>query len=171
MTASIPDSIKALITQDNGQSPKVASVPFDGSQLGADEILVRVRAVGLNPTDWKSSLRPKVSGNLIVGCDAAGDVVAVGSNVTFFQVGDRAAGFTAGVTKADNGAFAEYVRFSQVVGFKLPEDMTFEEGASFPVYLSLFINLPLSLTLYKPNRSHTLPRSNLSTYASVFPLL
>jgi NADPH:quinone reductase-like Zn-dependent oxidoreductase len=162
MTASIPDSIKALITQDNGQSPKVASVPFDGSQLGADEILVRVRAVGLNPTDWKSSLRPKVSGNLIVGCDAAGDVVAVGSNVTFFQVGDRAAGFTAGVTKADNGAFAEYVRFSQVVGFKLPENMTYEEGASLPIpHLTAIQSLYIRLGLPTPLKASTSPGATI----------
>ena len=35
--------------------------------------------------------------------------------------------------QTDNGAFAEYARFNAAVAFKLPEDMTYEEAASFPV--------------------------------------
>jgi len=33
----------------------------------------------------------------------------------------------------DNGAFAEYVRFNAAVCWKLPDGMTYEEAASFPV--------------------------------------
>ena len=54
---------------------------------------VRVRAVGLNPTDWKHAYSPLGTVGTIVGCDASGDVVAVGSAVTHVKVGDRVAGF------------------------------------------------------------------------------
>jgi hypothetical protein len=53
MAAPTPHHIKALVTQGNGQPLKVASVPFDANKLAPEEILVRVKAVGLNPTDWK----------------------------------------------------------------------------------------------------------------------
>jgi NADPH:quinone reductase-like Zn-dependent oxidoreductase len=93
---------------------------------------------------------------MVVGCDAAGDIVAVGSNVTFFKVGDRAAGFTAGASQKDNGAFAEYVRYNEVIALKLPEDMTYEEGASLPVpHLTVVQALYLRLGLPTPAKAPT----------------
>ena len=54
---------------------------------------VRVRVVGLNPTDWKHAYTPLGGAGTIAGCDASGDVVAVGSAVTHVKVGDRVSGF------------------------------------------------------------------------------
>ena len=149
--SDIPSQIQALVTQGNGEV-KVTQISFDASTLQAHEVLIKVRAVGLNPTDWKTADMTKRS-NAVVGCDAAGDIVAVGSDVTSkFKAGERVAGFTAGCSQEHNGAFAEYVRLDSVSLFRLPHEMTYEEGASLPIphltaVQSLYVRLKLPTPL------------------------
>ena len=50
---------------------------------------VRIRAVGLNPTDWKHAFTEWGLLGAIAGSDAAGDVVAIGLAVRHIKVGDR----------------------------------------------------------------------------------
>ncbi|KAE9404578.1 GroES-like protein [Gymnopus androsaceus JB14] len=134
--ASFPETIKALQIQPD-KTLKVVEIPFSSQELvkniPEDQIIIRVRAVGLNPTDWKHAFGPRGKPGAISGCDAAGDVVKVGSAVKHLQVGDRASGFTFGAYQTDNGAYSEYVRFVAAVCFKFPESMTYEEAASFPI--------------------------------------
>ncbi|KZV61857.1 GroES-like protein [Peniophora sp. CONT] len=135
--SSLPQTIKALQIQGN-KSVKVVDIPFASQDkvqnLPEDEVLVRVRAVGLNPTDWKHAFGHLGTPGTIVGCDASGDVVAAGSAVTHVKVGDRVSGFNFGGSwQKDNGAYAEYVRFKAAVCFVLPTEMTYEEAASFPI--------------------------------------
>jgi NADPH:quinone reductase-like Zn-dependent oxidoreductase len=102
-----------------------------------DEVLVRVRATSLNAADWYSVagrpyfgrmemglLKPKSDR---LGVDFAGQVEAVGKDVTQFQSGDEVFG-------GRNGAFAEYVcvREERSVVPK-PANVTFEEAAAVPV--------------------------------------
>ncbi|TFK95494.1 chaperonin 10-like protein [Pterulicium gracile] len=147
----VPSKIQALVTQGNGEA-KVKEIKFDATKLEAHEVLIKVQTVGLNPTDWKSVNMTKRS-NVVVGCDAAGDVVAVGSDYTSkFKVGDRVAGFTAGCSQDHNGAFAEYVRLDSVSLFRLPKEMSYEEGASLPIphltaVQSLYVRLGLPTPL------------------------
>jgi NADPH:quinone reductase-like Zn-dependent oxidoreductase len=61
---------------------------------GPRDILVKVRAAGLNPVDFKfrqgklrAILRPKLP--FVLGNELAGEVIAVGSDVKRFRVGDR----------------------------------------------------------------------------------
>src|ERR1700730_9170357 len=77
--------------------------------LGPCDILVKVRAAGLNPLDFKfrqgklrAILRPQLP--FVLGNELAGEVIAVGSDVKRFRVGDRA---FARVAKDRAGAFAE----------------------------------------------------------------
>ncbi|KAE9390324.1 GroES-like protein [Gymnopus androsaceus JB14] len=156
--ASLPETIKALQIQLD-KTLKVIEIPFASQNLvknlPEDQIIIRVRAVGLNPSDWKHAMGPlgRKPGT-IAGCDAAGDVVKIGSAVKHLQVGDRASGFTFGGSfQTNNGAYSEYVRFVAAVCFKLPKSMTYEEAASFPIphltavqafYMRLNIPKPLS---------------------------
>ncbi|VDC06801.1 unnamed protein product [Peniophora sp. CBMAI 1063] len=134
---SLPATIKALQLQAN-RTVTVADLPFATQDkvksLPEDEVLVRIRAVGLNPTDWKHAFTEWGSPGAIAGSDATGDVVTVGSAVTHIKVGDRVAVYNdGGYRQKDNGAFAEYGRFLAAPAFVLPPEMTYEEGASFPV--------------------------------------
>ena len=80
---------------------------------GPDEVLVRAKALSLNPVDFKTAHGRAMYGTLaadspvIVGWDVSGEVAAVGANVTGFQVGDEVFGM---VNFPGHGrAYAEYV--------------------------------------------------------------
>jgi NADPH:quinone reductase-like Zn-dependent oxidoreductase len=105
---------------------------------GDDDVLVRVRAAGANPYDWHyyrgdplmirvmpGVARAKESQRL--GSDFAGEVAAVGLNVTGLRVGDRVYG---GV---ELGSFADYVAVPLDRVAPMPTTMTFEEAAAVPM--------------------------------------
>jgi NADPH:quinone reductase-like Zn-dependent oxidoreductase len=59
-------------------------------------VLVKVKAVALNPTDWKHVEWGKADIGCRVGCDYAGVVEEVGDKVTNFKKGDRITGWIHG---------------------------------------------------------------------------
>jgi NADPH:quinone reductase-like Zn-dependent oxidoreductase len=108
-----------------------------------DEVLVQVHAASVNPVDWhllrgtpyvarlKFGLRrPKLR---TLGCDVAGTVRSVGTNVTSVQVGDEVFGtsFLRGF-----GAFAELVSVPEQLVARKPERLTFEQAAAVPLAAS-----------------------------------
>ena len=107
-----------------------------------NEILIKVRAASVNPLDWKTmkggpffirilfgQRKPKIKR---LGVDVAGQVEAVGRNVTQFQPGDEVFGTC-------RGAFAEYActcqsdKIMKPVLVMKPHDVTFEQAASAPI--------------------------------------
>jgi hypothetical protein len=65
-------------------------------KLSADNwVLVKTKAVALNPTDWKNIAKATSPGS-IAGCDYAGVVEEVGKSVTNYKIGDRICGFVRG---------------------------------------------------------------------------
>lgn len=99
------------ISQDVFGGPEVLKeVELDRPEPGLGEIRVRVRAAGLNPTDWKNRARRRtVPGPppFVLGWDVSGVVEAIGTGVTLFKPGDEVFGmlpYPHGV-----GAFADYV--------------------------------------------------------------
>jgi NADPH:quinone reductase-like Zn-dependent oxidoreductase len=106
----------------------------------ADEALVRVLAVSINPADWRTLrakplfsratlglLRPK---HRIPGGDIAGRVEAVGSSLTQFQPGDEV---YANLLDHGLGGFAEYVSVPREVMSVKPSNLSFEEAAAVPM--------------------------------------
>jgi alcohol dehydrogenase len=73
---------------------------------GADEVQIRIKAIGLNHLDvwgWRGMAFAKRKLPLVVGVEAAGEITAVGANVTAFRVGDAVTpygGLTCGTCKA-----------------------------------------------------------------------
>jgi NADPH:quinone reductase-like Zn-dependent oxidoreductase len=100
--------------------------------ITADEVLVRVRAAGQNPTDWKHVKFIAAPGT-VVGCDFAGEVVEVGANVESIKVGDRLAGCVHGSDGAGYGSFAEFTPVDPNVAFHVPARMSDEEAGVFGV--------------------------------------
>lgn len=125
---SLPATHKALVVVEPG---KVAVKEQPLPKYGDDELLVNVKAVALNPTDWKhidNLLKPGQS----IGCDFAGDVAAVGSNAQSkgFSVGDPVAGFIrGGFVVHDNGAFQEYVAALPENIWHKPASLPYEDAA------------------------------------------
>ncbi|VDB90621.1 unnamed protein product [Peniophora sp. CBMAI 1063] len=100
---------------------------------GEGEVLVKVVAAALNPTDWKhvkSDVLTKPGA--VSGCDFAGVVEKLGPSAKGVKVGDRVAGFVHGGTTS-NGSYAEYVAAKADILIHLPESWTFEQGAQLPI--------------------------------------
>jgi NADPH:quinone reductase-like Zn-dependent oxidoreductase len=102
----------------------------------ADQILVRVRAIGLNFADVMGRFgvypgTPKPP--FILGLEFSGEVAAVGANVTRFKGGERVMGYSR------HGSHAEYVCVHEALAVEVPASMSFEDGASFVVvYLTAY---------------------------------
>lgn len=101
---------------------------------GAAEVLIRVAASAVNHFDlyvrqgYVAQMFPLVL-PAVTGGDAAGTVAALGPGVTAFAVGDRV---IAHLTPTTQGAHAEYL-VAPVLGVaRLPDGLTFEQGASLP---------------------------------------
>lgn len=95
---SLPSKHRALVVNSvqTGWEVREQSLPH------YDDLLVRVHAVALNPTDWKHLGAIKPGGS--VGSDFAG---IVSQDKGEYKAGDRVAGFTrGGYLQHDNGAFA-----------------------------------------------------------------
>lgn len=99
--------------------------------LGARDVLVDVRAVSVNPVDFKVRRSLPESGPpRVLGWDAAGVVVAIGSDVASFAVGDEV--WFAGAIGRD-GTNAQFcVVDERIVGTK-PRRATFAEAAAMPL--------------------------------------
>lgn len=84
-----------------------------------NEVLIRVRAASVNPLDWRlKGKRP--------GVDVAGEVEAIGKDVTHFKPGDAVFGLC-------KGAFAECACASEADLAVKPESVTFEQAAAIPI--------------------------------------
>lgn len=96
---------------------------------GPKEVLVKVHAVGLNPVDVKLVAGGNVSWAYphTLGLDVAGEVSAVGAEVTRFEVGQRVCGHG---NLAENGAFAEYVVEPELALAEIPDALSFESAAA-----------------------------------------
>jgi NADPH:quinone reductase-like Zn-dependent oxidoreductase len=100
---------------------------------GPGEVLVKVAAVGVGPWDgWiragKSALPQPLP--LTPGSDLAGEIVAVGPEVSDLLVGDHVYGVT---NSQFTGAYAEYALVSAAMVASKPTSLTFAESASVPV--------------------------------------
>jgi NADPH:quinone reductase-like Zn-dependent oxidoreductase len=85
---------KAIVYVQKGQAT-IQDVPRP--RLRDEYILVKVKAVGLNPTDWKHIDFGLTSSGSRIGCDYSGIVQEVGSNVKkHFEPGDRICGVVHG---------------------------------------------------------------------------
>jgi NADPH:quinone reductase-like Zn-dependent oxidoreductase len=128
--------MKAIVYERYGPPEDLELRERDKPEVGDDGVLVRVRAASVNPLDWHfmrgeprfvrvmSGLRrPKRS---VPGVDVAGEVEAVGANVTEFRPGDHVFGRRA-------GSFAEYVCGTEDAFVARPARLTWEQAAALPV--------------------------------------
>ena len=83
-----PSTQKALVLDAKFGNFTVDTIPV--SNPGPGDILVKVKAVALNPADWKAHKGlVAVTYPAILGADVAGDVEELGEGVTDFKKGDR----------------------------------------------------------------------------------
>lgn len=123
--------MKALVVVDP-MNKTIDSLEFANVEkptLGIDQVLIKVHAAGLNPVDYKivESGVPAWAYPHILGLDVAGEIVAVGDDVTDWNIGDRVSGH-GDLTK--NGCFAEFVAVSTYQLAHIPDNVSYETAAS-----------------------------------------
>jgi NADPH:quinone reductase-like Zn-dependent oxidoreductase len=130
-------TMKAIVRDRYGSPDVLALRDVELPEVADDEVLVRVRAAGLDRGAWHImaglpyliriagyGLRaPKVAG---LGTDLAGVIESVGSQVTELQPGERVYG-------AGRAAFAEYAPARPDQLTRMPANLSFEQAAAVPV--------------------------------------
>lgn len=129
--------MKAIVYHNYGSPDVLKCEELEKPTPGDDEVLIKVRAASVNVLDWRLvSGKPLFIRLMVVGLrkpkltrpgvDMAGEVEAVGRNVTRFKPGDEAFGVA-------RGAFAEYVCANEDKLALKPANISFEEAAAVPV--------------------------------------
>ena len=127
--------MRAYVLQRYGGPEGARLMDVPAPAPGPRDLLVEVRAAGLNPVDFKfrqgklrTILRPKLP--LVLGNEFAGQVIAVGRDVKRFRAGDRV---FARVAKDRAGAFAEQACVEDDHAALMPRDLDFAAAAAVPL--------------------------------------
>jgi NADPH:quinone reductase-like Zn-dependent oxidoreductase len=132
--------MKAVVLRAYGPPEHLDLAEVDTPLPAADEVLVRVCATSVNPYDWHYMRgEPRIArvmpGGLglrapkirILGADMAGQVEAVGKDVTEFRPGDNV------YALLKQGGFAEYVSVPERLLARMPANLSHEQAAAVPM--------------------------------------
>ncbi|MEU7823625.1 NAD(P)-dependent alcohol dehydrogenase [Catellatospora sp. NPDC049133] len=132
--------MKAYVLYSYGPPENLHLTDVNEPAPGAGEVLVRVRATSINPYDWHHLRGEPVVARFmgggfgkrrpnhpILGCDVAGEVVAIGPGVTRFRPGDDV------YALVKHGAFAQYTCVPEDHLAAKPRSLTFEQAAAVPM--------------------------------------
>lgn len=125
-----------MTTPGNPNVLQLQEIPAPTIQTDT-EILVRLHAAGVNPIDTKLRQRGTFYPDqmpAILGCDGAGVVEAVGTNVQRFQVGDQVY-FCCGGLGLKLGNYAEMAVVDERFVARKPASLSFAEAAAAPLVL------------------------------------
>jgi NADPH:quinone reductase-like Zn-dependent oxidoreductase len=129
--------MKAVTAPHYGDPDILEFTETDDPKVGPDAVLVRVRAAGVNPVDWKvvaGYLDPIMYAHfpLIPGWDAAGVVEAVGLDATEFSVGDEVFGYVR-KDESQHGTYAELLAAPVRTLAHKPASLSWEQAAAVPL--------------------------------------
>jgi NADPH:quinone reductase-like Zn-dependent oxidoreductase len=127
--------MKAVVAKRYGGPDVVEIVDAPAPEIHARDVLIDVRAAGLNPLDFKvrsgkAKLALPIKPPVPLGCDVAGVVADVGPNVKELAKGDEV---YVRLEKLRMGGLAEQVCADASVVAKKPVSLTFEQAASIPL--------------------------------------
>jgi len=125
--------MKAAVIDGYGGADRFQVREVEKPAPGPGQLLVRVRATSVNPLDWKvrkGSLRlvKRVRFPLVLGYDLAGEVEAIGAEVSHFEPGDAVYAYSPA-----GGGYAEYALVAEDAAAPKPAGLSFEEAAAVPL--------------------------------------
>jgi len=129
--------MKAIAINEFGGRDTLQLMDLPVPEVKPEEILVKVKAAGVNPVDWKiregyiKDLFP-YEFPIILGWDAAGIVEQAGAEVTRFKEGDEIFAYCR-KPMVQGGAYAEYIVLEEEHAAMKPKNTSFEEAASIPL--------------------------------------
>lgn len=123
--------MKALILNQPGFPDSLVLTEHEKPAIQPDHVLVQVKAVGLNPVDYKTAGWGVDGWSYphILGLDVAGVIAETGQDVEGVQVGDRV--YYHG-NLAKPGGYAEYTIAPAHILAPIPDDISFEDAAAIP---------------------------------------
>ena len=142
--------MKAIGVYMDGGEPRLVWQDAPEPQMGAGDVLVRVRASAVNRADLlqaRGGYAPPPGASPILGLEMAGDILAVGADVTGWQPGDRVCALLPG------GGYAERAVTPSGMLLRLPDAWTYAQGAAVPeAWYTAFVNLFLEGNLQAGER-------------------
>ncbi|CZS97564.1 hypothetical protein WAI453_008696 [Rhynchosporium graminicola] len=144
----------AIVQRSNALAAEDLPLP----ELTKSQVLVKIANSSLNPTDVQSFDGDAFGDGAVLGCDFAGVVEKVGSEVTRYKVGDKIAALIWGGEIEGLGAYSTYCVAEEAVSFKVPSGLDFTSASTVPLaantaWLALFSKD--SLNIPKTNSSET----------------
>jgi NADPH2:quinone reductase len=120
--------MKAAVYYENGGPEVLRYEDIDDPEPAAREVLVEVRAIGIQGGDLLGRARGELSAvPHVVGYQAAGVIAGTGSQVTSFAPGQRVTAF------AFAGSHAELFCVPAATVWAIPDELSFEQAAAIPV--------------------------------------
>lgn len=128
--------MKAIAYQSFGNTDVFQTIEEPRPAVLPDQVLIKVKAVSINPLDWKirKGAMKLMSGSKFpkhTGVDFAGIIEETGATVTSFKKGDEVFGVVKDSMK--EGALAEYVAVPPANIWKKPAHLSFAQAASIPI--------------------------------------
>lgn len=123
--------MKAVWYERNGPAREVLTYgEMPTPEPAAGEVLVRVHASGVNPSDWKTRMgsRPMVAPRVIPHSDGAGVIEKLGAGVDAARLGSRVWIWN-GQWKRPFGTAAEYIALPSAQAVAMPDSLSFEAAA------------------------------------------
>jgi NADPH:quinone reductase len=122
--------MKAILFEEFGEADVLHIGEAPEPELRPTDLLVRVRAAGVNRADLTHRRggygRPNFGDSTLMGLEVAGEVIATGADTSGFKVGDRVMGIVGG------GAYAEIARIDYRMAMPIPAEFDFVHAAAIP---------------------------------------
>lgn len=129
--------MQAVIINEFGGVDKLTLTEVANPQIGEAEVLVRIKAAGINPVDWKirsGKLQGRVPHEfpIILGWEFAGEIVECGFAARNFAVGDEVYAYCRRPI-IKHGSYAEYIAIPESYLAYKPNNLTFAQAACVPL--------------------------------------
>jgi NADPH:quinone reductase-like Zn-dependent oxidoreductase len=144
--------MRAIAIENFGGREVIKKMDLPRPKPRHDEVLVQIKAAGVNPVDWKireGLLQGRLPHQfpIILGWDAAGVVQEVGTEIKNFKIGDEVFAYCR-KDRIHDGAYAEYIVLTPNHLSLRPKNLSWEEAAAVPLaaltaYQVLFESLML----------------------------
>jgi len=129
--------MKAVLLTAAGGSEALKMTEVETPQLSDPHFIrVRLHAACINPVDFKMRNRGGMAPDklpIILGCDGAGVIEAIGEAVTRFKIGDEVYFFNGGIGTEEQGNYAEYTTLHQDYAALKPQKLSMPQAAALPL--------------------------------------
>lgn len=126
---AVPETFKAAVVPTPGAQHEVTDRSL--AALAPGEVAIKITATAINPVDWKIRDYKVFIKDYpaVLGSDAAGEIAAVGPEVTGFSVGDRVF-FQGIIGNYDASTFQQYCKLPAALVSRTPSSITDDQAAT-----------------------------------------